>query len=266
MSDLFGSEKPMTETAAWLLAKPFLELVEEKLQLTELPVAGEPFHTFTSPTTGETTGTIRLFDGKGIDIAVLTTANTEHIDIWQMVIFTPPESAVPHLSFEGSGNHGGSWLSVDLVPRATCLEEIDWTRYVYEPLSDAVWALHERTDLQQALIRARHRMRLSPWLVTVKLEAETAVQPASDIVQLYAARFCQLLENGIPEQFLPSVSPDELAVRDARERSHLYSWESTWNYRHLALLGGPDAPTVVQQTLINPRQMYSRALVGVASA
>ena len=109
-------------------------------------------------------------------------------------------------------------------------------------------------------------MRLSPWLVTVKLEAETAVQPASDIVQLYAARFCQLLENGIPEQFLPSLSPDELAVRDARERSHLYSWESTWNYSHLALLGGPDAPTVVQQTLINPRQMYSRALVGVASA
>jgi hypothetical protein len=134
MSDLFGSEKPTTETAAWLLAKPFLELVEEKLQLTELPVAGGPFHTFTSPTTGEATGTIRLFDGKGIDIAVLTTANTEHLDIWQMVIFTPPESAVPHLSFEGSGNPGGSWLSVDLVPRATCLEEIDWTRYVYEPL------------------------------------------------------------------------------------------------------------------------------------
>jgi hypothetical protein len=194
-------------------------------------------------------GAVRVYDGDGIGAAVLTHIDSPVLRIWQLVVFTPPTSAVPHLSFESSGSERGTWISLDLVPRAGCLEEPAYTRHVYEPLSEPLWDLHAREDTRQALIRARHRMRLSPWLATMRLDAESAVEPARDLCLLYTEHFLGLVRDGIPAEAAPSLDAAALAARDVEQREQLYSWDATANYRFLALIDSEDLVDHVQRTL-----------------
>jgi hypothetical protein len=244
--------EPSVSPFAWpaLIAEPFLDLMSEGLRLRER--GGDPHHVMRHPSTGERTGAVQVFDGDGLQAMVLSTANTPHLRMWQAVAFTPPESAVPHLSFDAKANPGGCWFSIDLIPRVACVDEPAWTEYVYEPLSEFVWELHEREDMRQSLIRARHRMHHSPWLVSMRLDAGSGVGAAIEIVDAFTRRFCDLVRDDLPASARPSLAPSELAARDAVEREHLYSWEATANYRYLAMIGGDESVDIVQRTLRNP--------------
>lgn len=249
-----AAEPATSEPYAWAaqLAQPFLARLGARLHLQERGGPGASTYVLRDPAGGARSGAVQVLDGDGLQAAVLTTADTPLVRIWQLVAFSPPSSAVPHLSFEASANARGAWLSLDLVPRAAPTEEPAWTSHVYEPLSEAVWDFHTRADQRQSLIRARHRMRLSPWLVTAQLESAAAVAAAADVGALFTDRFCDLLRDGVPAEALPSLGPDQLAERDARERAHLYSWDATANYRFLTAVGGEDAVDVVQAALRDP--------------
>ncbi len=235
-----------------LIAEPFLEQITARLNLTDTSPDGLPHHTMRHPTTGESTGAVRVYRGDGLQAAVLSTASTPMLRMWQLVAFTPPTSAVPHLSFDAKANPGGCWFSIDLVPRVACTEEPAWTEYVYEPLSDLVWSVHERDDMRQSLLRARHRMGLSPWLISMRIDEVSGVSAAIEAVAQVTDRFCELVADGIPPEVAPSLTPQQLAARDDRERELLYSWEATANYRYLAMIGGDESVDIVQQTLRHP--------------
>jgi hypothetical protein len=204
------------------------------------------------PSTGERTGAIQVFDGDGIDAMVLSTARTPMLRMWQAVAYAPAASAVPHLSFDAKANPGGCWFSIDLVPRVAPTEEHAWADHVYEPLSELVWALHEREDMRQSLLRPRHRMHLSPWLISMRLDDESALQPAIDAVLQVTDRFLTLVRDGIPASAMPAATPAELRERDLRERGHLYSWDATANYKYLAMIAGDEAVELVHRIYRDP--------------
>jgi len=242
------------ECFAWpaLIAEPFLHQMTRRLHLRDVTTDGQPRYEMRHPTSGEPTGAVQVFDGEGLQAAVLSTATTPMLKMWQFVAFAPPESAVPHLSFDAKANPGGCWFSIDLIPRAACTEEAAWTRHVYEPLSELVWNMHERADMRQSLLRARHRMGLSPWVISMRIDDASGVDAALDAVTQVADHFCNLVRDGIPDAALPALTPQQLAARDARERQLLYSWEATANYRFLAMIGGDESVDAVQQTLRHP--------------
>lgn len=242
------------ECFAWpaLIAEPFLEQITRRLALAETEPHGEPHYEMRHPSSGERTGEVQVFRGDGLQAAVLSTASTPMLRMWQFVAFAPPESAVPHLSFDVKANPGGCWFSIDLVPRVACTEETAWTQFVYEPLSDLVWNVHERDDMRPSQLRARHRMGLSPWLISMRIDDVSGVSAAIEAVTQVTDRFCDLLAGGIPAAAVPSLTPQQLAARDARERELLYSWEATANYRFLAMIGGDESVDIVQATLRNP--------------
>jgi hypothetical protein len=231
------------------IAEPFLDLITRRLAVTERTDQAYPMR---HPESGETTGAVQVFDGSGLQALVLSTAHTPHLRMWQAVAFTPPTSPLPHLSFDAKANPGGCWFSIDLVPRVAPTEHHAWASHVYEPLSDLVWSIHEREDMRQSLIRSRHRMHLSPWLISMRLDQPSAVPAAVDAVLAVTERFCDLVGAGLPDDAVPAVAADALAERDAREREHLYAWETTANYRYLAMIGGDESVDVVQGTLRDP--------------
>lgn len=233
-----------------LIAEPFLHQITTQLNTSER--SGAPLHVMRHPETGDATGTVTVFDGDGLQAMVMSTADTPHLRMWQVVAFAPPDSALPHLSFDAKANPGGCWFSIDLIPRVACVEETAWTSHVYEPLSETVWDLHARDDMRQSLIRPRHRMHHSPWLVSMRLDEASGVEPAIEVVHAFTERFCDLLQEGIPPNATPLMSPDELAARDAQERRAMYSWEATANYRYLAMIGGDESVDIVQRTLRDP--------------
>jgi hypothetical protein len=232
------------------IAEPFLALLGERLTLS--PRSGTPRHVMKHPSTGERTGEIAISDGRGLEAFVLSTASTPMMRMWQAVAFTPPASPLPHLSFDAKANPGGCWFSVDLVPRVACTEEPAWTRHIYEPLSELVWELQARDDLRPSQLRAAHRAHLSPWLISMRLEEESAVDAAIEAVTAVTERFCALVDEGLPPDAMPSLDGEALAARDARERAFLYSWEATANYRYLAMIGGDESVDIVQQVLRTP--------------
>lgn len=239
---------------AWpaLIAEPFLDQMTRRLNLSKAAPQNALPYEMRHPATGDRTGAVQVFRGEGLQAAVLSTASTPMLKMWQFVALAPPESAVPHLSFDAKANPGGCWFSIDLVPRVPCTEEAAWTQFVYEPLSDLVWNMHERDDMRQSLLRARHKMGLSPWLMSMRIDEASGVEAARDAVMQVADRFCELVAEGIPAAAMPSLTPQQLAARDARERELLYSWEATANYRFLAMIGGDESVDVVQQTLRHP--------------
>jgi hypothetical protein len=231
----------------------FWEYLDARLTPTERQSAsGEPVLTLTHPATGSVTGRVQVYDAPGLQAIVRTTLDHGPHHLTQIVAFADPGSEVPHLTYEASANPGGEWLTVDLIPRVAPTEHPQWTDHVYGPLSDLVWQMHAREDARQSLIRAVHRLRMSPWLLSMRLDDVSALAPLEGAACAFVDRFATLLDDGLPATATTGLSPQQLADRDAAERRLLYSWDATQNYRFLEQLGGPACVEDIQAILRHP--------------
>ena len=169
-------------------------------------------------------GALRVYRGPTIEKAVTISLTVPAIalDSHMLFVFTAAESPVPHFTLDSVQAGDAQAFHLDLLPRldpAHCIPYVDAT---LAPLTATFESARATEGLTPARLTPRQRGLMSPWMLAFRAtpDAFRAMGPAVDT---YAARFLQLLQEGIPAAALEGALPAAMAARDARCRAALFN-------------------------------------------
>lgn len=179
-------------------------------------------------------------------VGIHVRADALDLELHTIIASSVPTSPVPHLTIEGVQVGPSLFLSLDLVPQVDLIADVEHTEVVYEPLSERFEAFYATAGVTVAQLRARHRLLLSPWLLSAALGPD-ALEPAAAQVLHWTEHWLDLLDRP-----LPSVDAETTAARDVDVRRRLYSNRATKNQDLLDRMVGTDRGQLVRDVLINP--------------
>lgn len=169
----------------------------------------------------EVIGELRVYRGRGRVQKVVSsryTLTTPLVDSHSVVVFTRPESAVPHFSLESVRLGCEVHLYVDLLPKRDLAVSLAYLDRCYAPLSAVVSELERDPRFRSVPVSLRHRALLSPWHV-LSLHDPRDLGGAQNYVDRYVSHWASLLRSTAPE----FDSSPELATRDIVFRKTLFS-------------------------------------------
>ena len=243
---------PDDATHPSLLAGPFLGALAQRLDLTERLRHGERWRPLTSEIDGSDAGVIRLFDDPRLElvVGVVLTVPMVPSELHTVLLLTAPDDPRPHFTFEAVRTAGELFLSVDLVPKLDLVSNRAYTDAVYEPLSDVHWDACAADGITLAVIHARHRMVLSPWLLAARVDA-AGIDAANRLVASYLDHWATLIVEGLPDGADP-VDTSGMVARDHDMRRRLYSHDATPNWGRFDRVAGSDTGDWLRDLLVRP--------------
>jgi hypothetical protein len=169
----------------------------------------------------QTIGELRVYRGRGRVQKVVSSRfalSTPAMDSHSVVVFTRPDSAVPHFGLDSVRIGSRVHLYVDLLPKRDLSVSLDYLDRCYVPLTNVRSALEQDTRFMQSGAPLRHRALLSPWHALYTLDPAD-LDAAEAYVESYVSHWASLLRSDAPEL----ESSPELVARDLVYRKTLYS-------------------------------------------
>jgi hypothetical protein len=180
---------------------------------------------------GEVIGELRVYRGRGRVQKVVSSRyalSTPVLDSHSVIVFTRPESAVPHFALDSIRVGCEVHLYVDLLPKRDLAVSLPYLDRCYVPLSEVSSELEHDARFRPAPVSLRHQAMLSPWHALYTLEPSN-LAAAEAYVDRYVSHWANLLRSNAPEL----DSSPELAARDIAFRKALFSRaiDPTWAHR-----------------------------------
>ncbi|MDB4974797.1 MAG: hypothetical protein JWN48_3138 [Myxococcaceae bacterium] len=172
---------------------------------------------------GQIVGELRVYRGRGRVQKVVSSRfalTSPPMDSHSVVIFTHPDSPVPHFGLDSVRLDSRVHLYVDLLPKRDLAVSLDYLDRCYVPLTEVQRELEQDTRFTPSVAPLRHRALLSPWHALYTLDPAD-LGAAEQYVDRYISHWASLLRSDAPEL----QSAPELAPRDAAYRKTLYSRE-----------------------------------------
>lgn len=188
---------------------------------------------------GQVVGELRVYRGRGRVQKVVSSRfalSSPSMDSHSVVIFTHPDSPVPHFGLDSVRLDNRVHLYVDLLPKRDLAISLDYLDRCYVPLTEVQRELEHDARFTPSVAPLRHRALLSPWHALYTLDPSD-LEAAEQYVDRYVTHWASLLRSNAPE-----LSPvPELAERDALYRKTLYSREVDPSWAMLDRAIGRDA-------------------------
>jgi hypothetical protein len=166
-------------------------------------------------------GELRVYRGRGRVQKVVSSRfalGTPSMDSHSLVVFTQPDSPVPHFGLDSVRLDTRVHLYVDLLPKRDLGVSLPYVDLCYVPLSDARRELEQDQRFTPSVAPLRHRALLSPWHALYTLDPND-LNAAEEYVDRYLTHWSNLLRSDDPV-LAPSPA---VAERDAAYRATLYS-------------------------------------------
>jgi hypothetical protein len=234
-----------------------LARVVATLGLTEETANGDamlPLHALGGALDGRRIGEFRVFthaDGTRLVHSALT-IDAFGMDTHQLYAFTAIDSPVPHLFLDTaiSPNTEGTFhFGLDLVPRVDLGANLDYTQAVYSALDEArVAALSQPGVLPVPSLGPLQWSIRSPWMVAA-IVAPSDLRKLNDVVTAYVDQWLSLLANGLGDEVTESVAWQDLAERDRRNRSAMFSARTNPVWVLVDRLVGPETGSAMKALL-----------------
>lgn len=213
--NMFVPRKPDPETVC---TRVVARLIEEMACVDIAPDSPVWFDLRNGP---HTIGELRVYRGRGRVQKVVSSRfslSAPSMDSHSVVVFTRPDSAVPHFGLDSVRLGSRVHLYVDLLPRRDLAVSLAYLDRCYVPLTDVRAELDRDPRFLPTGAPLRHRALLSPWHALVTHDPSD-IDAAEEYVARYLSHWARLLHGQGPEL----ESSPELAVRDAAYRKTLYS-------------------------------------------
>lgn len=175
----------------------------------------------------ENMGELRVYRGRGrVQKVVSSRFRPPAMDSHSIVIFTQPDSPVPHFGLDSVNIGGRAHLSIDLLPKRDLAVSLAYLDRCYVPLTEVCRELEQDARFTPSSAPMRHRALLSPWHALYTLDPSD-LAAAEEYVARYFSHWASLLRSDAPEL----ASDPELVARDCIYRKTLYNRavDPTWS-------------------------------------
>jgi hypothetical protein len=237
-----------------------VDSIVSRLQLA--PVAGETadaVRVLRSPMVPDApVGYHRVWRGKGVDLQYIgLTVPMIGLDSHMLFAFTSPTSPVPHFTLDsvaGGGAPGQETsyaFHLDLLPKMDLGAHLGYLRHCFEPLSAIRGAAQEIPGLEAAHLSLTQYAVMSPWMV-VHRASEDAFSAVTPSVHAYRDHWLSLVEHQVPAEVLDGVSPEQIAIRDLRNRQIVFDPSVDPVWARVSQLVGSDTSEALRSSLANP--------------
>lgn len=166
-------------------------------------------------------GELRVYRGRGRVQKVVSSRyalSSPTVDAHSVVVFTRPESPVPHFSLDSVRVGCEVHLYVDLLPKRDLAVSLAYLDCCYLPLSALCGELEHDVRFTRAPLSLRHRALLSPWHALYTLKPGD-LEAAEAYVGRFLSHWATLLHSNAHEL----DSSPELATRDIAFRRAYFS-------------------------------------------
>lgn len=222
-----------------------LEQIAARLPLTEVHGPdGGPFRRVFSPRDGSDCGETRILVGDGVVKKVVyhaIVAEKIGLDSHMIFAFTDPDSAIPHWTFDSVVAGGVYAYHLDLLPRADLGSHLTYMDAVYGPITPTLETGKAHPGISEPALGPRQRAVMSDWMLAYRVP-EDEYKNIDPYVQDYLERWIELVTKGLDDEVVASVADTDLAARDTRNRSMIFSRDvdPVWNMI-TPLIGPPES-------------------------
>lgn len=197
----------------------------ERAALTEvLGADGGPFQVLGSVMGPDPVGAVRVFTGEKVAKAVYVGITVAQIglDSHMVFAFMPDGSPVPHFTLDSVAGGGYYAFHLDLIQRVDAGTHMVYNDWAHTPLTDTYNEVLELEGLSKAQLDPRQLTVMSSWMLASRA-SEDAFAKLDGPVNAYLEHWLSLVDGEVPAEVLADIADTDLAVRDARNRSLLFS-------------------------------------------
>lgn len=215
---------------------------------------GGPLRWLTSAPFGpDPVGKVRVFVGDGAvakAVYVALAVPAIGLDSHMTFAFTPPTSAVPHFTLDSVQGQGSYAFHLDLIPRAEIGTHVPYMDAVYGNLTEKFEEVRAWEGLSDTNLTPRQNAMMSPWMLA-RRATEEAFRAMTGPVGVYRDHWYSLIEKGLPDDVLATLSDTNLAARDAEHRRQLFSPEVDPVWHQVTQLVGEEQSEFMRHQLLS---------------
>lgn len=166
-------------------------------------------------------GELRVYRGRGRVQKVVSSCFRLHapaVDSHRIVVFTQPESPVPHLVLDAVQVGPRIAVHIDLIPKRDLAIAFGYVDLCYGPLTTVRASIDADSRFSPDPMPLRQRPMFSAWAACFAVQPSD-LSAAQEAIDAYVSHWAQLLKSAAPEL---SSAPD-VAVRDAAHRRYWFS-------------------------------------------
>jgi hypothetical protein len=213
-----------------MLSHNTLEKIQQRFGLVEV---GRPYRVIESQIPpGGPVGEMRVWRGEKVRKLVYVGISVPmmQLDSHMIFAFTPPESPVPHFTLDSVLAGPTFAFHLDLIPRLDLGVNLAYMDAVFGDLTAVYESTRKTEGLSEARLSPRQYAIMSPWML-VHRATEAAYQAIEPAVDFYRDHWAGLVENGLPEDTLNGITPEQLAERDRLNRALIFNpaVDPVWN-------------------------------------
>lgn len=202
-----------------------LDTLVDRAGLKEVAGAdGGPAMTLGSTMGPDPVGSVRIFTGDKVAKAVYVGIVVPQIglDSHMVFAFMPADSPVPHFTLDSVGAGGYHAFHLDLIQRVDAGAHMVYNDWAHTPLTPTYQQVSEMDGLTKAQLDPRQLTVMSSWMLANRA-SEEAFGKLGGPVGAYLDHWFSMVDGDVPAEVTADVADTDLAARDARNRSLLFS-------------------------------------------
>ena len=180
------------------------------------------------------------------------TVDMIHLDSHMMFCWAPATSPVPALTVDSVQFGPDEYaFHLDMTPKLDLGANLAYMDHCYSALTPIRAAAGEIDGLSEAVITERQWALMSEWMC-VNRATPDAFGEMHGIVDQYRDHWLSLVDNGIPESVLDGVTPEQISLREHKNRSFVFNPEVDPVWEKIGQLIGEDEADQLCTTLGTP--------------
>lgn len=236
-----------------------VETIVDRLGLVETEgEAPDALHVLTSPMMPDApVGRMRWWTGAVDLVYIGLSVPPIGLDSHMMFAFSPVTSAVPHFTIDsvaGGGQPGAQAafaFHLDLIPKLDLGAHLGYLRHCFEPLTAIRADAQTIAGLEPAHLSPTQYAVMSAWMLVHRAD-ESAFRNVETAVTAYRDHWLSLVTNGVPNEVLDGVGPDQIADRDRRNRAIVFDPTVDPVWGRVGQLIGAEKAEVLRSKLATP--------------